>query len=31
MVFELMELNMYEHIKDRKKPLEESRVKRYMY
>ena len=31
LVFELMERNMYEHIKERKQPLEEKRVKKYLY
>ena len=31
LVFELMERNMYEHIKERKAPLEEKRVKKYLY
>jgi len=26
-----MERNMYEHIKERKAPLEEKRVKKYLY
>ena len=26
-----MERNMYEHIKERKQPLEEKRVKKYLY
>ena len=30
-MFELMERNMYEHIKERKTPLEEKRVKKYLY